>query len=402
MPDSTEPLVYLVGAGPGDPGLVTLRAVECLAGADVVLHDKLVSSSVLDLAPPHAERFCIDRLGAEHVQRWPHVHEKMIEFARAGKVVVRLKGGDPLVFGRGAEEAEALRNAGIPYEIVPGVTAALAAGAYAEIPLTHRYRASAVAFITGHENPTKPESKLDWAALARFPGTLVMYMGMARVELIARVLMEHGKPPDTPAAVVQTASTGRQVTRTTTLAQLDRTVRGEGLMPPAIIFIGPVVDLRPGQSWFESRPLYGKRVLITRPRGQAAGMIRRLEQLGAVPYVLPAVEIRDPPSWAPVDDAIRRLGDYQCQRRGAVLHPALCPRPGPASTGRHSNRRHWPGHGGGATNSALETGRRSSELPLGGSLGRTQTGRHRPTGAIGARGSRPRTAARGACRGRSS
>jgi uroporphyrinogen III methyltransferase/synthase len=235
----------------------------------------------------------------------------MIDHARQGKVVVRLKGGDPSVFGRGAEEADALRRAGIPYEIVPGITAALAVGAYAEIPLTHRACSSAVALVTGHENPTKPESSLDWDALVRFPGTLAIYMGMARLELIVQVLLEKGKPPDTPAAIVQMASTGHQITRVTTLANLDRMARDEGLMPPALIMIGPVVEFRPPQSWFEHRPLFGKRVLVTRPRHQAHDMVRRLEQLGAITYVLPAIEVLDPPDWTPVDDAIARLGVYQ-------------------------------------------------------------------------------------------
>jgi uroporphyrinogen III methyltransferase / synthase len=310
MPDPYAPLVYLVGAGPGDPGMLTLRAAECLAIADVVLHDKLVSPRVLDLARLGSRRICIEDLPGEHPQRWPHIHQTMIDFAREGKVVVRLKGGDPLIFGRGAEEAESLRKAEIPYEIVPGITAALAVGACAEIPLTNRTCASAVALITGHENPTKPESSLDWQALARFPGTLVIYMGMARLELIVQVLLERGKPADTPAAVVQTVSTGQQLTRTTTLANLDQMVRQEGLMAPAIVVIGPVVNLRPIQSWFERQPLFGRRVMVTRPKNQASGMLRRLEHLGAIAYLLPAVEIRDPSDWGPVDAAIRRLAEF--------------------------------------------------------------------------------------------
>ena len=309
MTTATTPLVYLVGAGPGDPGLLTLRAVECLAQADVVIHDKLVSARILEHAPATARRISVEDLPGQHPQRWPHVHQIMIDEALKGQVVVRLKGGDPLIFGRGSEEAESLRQAGITYEIVPGITAAVAAGAYSEIPLTHRACASAVAFITGHENPTKPESILDWAALAKFPGTLAIYMGIARLELIVQVLLQHGKPPDTPAAVVQTASTGHQITRRTVLSKLDQTVRDEGLMAPAIVFIGPVVDLRPEHAWFESRPLYGKRVLVTRPQHVAAAIVRRLETLGALVYVLPAVEIHDPPDWTPVDAAIARLAE---------------------------------------------------------------------------------------------
>jgi uroporphyrinogen III methyltransferase/synthase len=310
MSEPSKPLVYLVGAGPGDTGLLTLRAVECLALADVVLHDKLVSPRILDFASPKARRIGVEELPGQHPQRWPHIHQTMIELARQGQVVVRLKGGDPHVFGRGAEEAETLRNAGIAYEIVPGITAGMAIGAYAEIPLTHRACASAVAFITGHENPTKAESSLDWPALSRFPGTLVIYMGMARLELIVQVLLKNGKPADTPAAVIQMVASGHQLTRTTTLGELDRTVRDEGLMAPAMIVIGPVVSLRPPRSWFEARPLFGKRVLVTRPRGQANDLVRRLERLGAIPYLLPAVEVRDPPDWRPVDDAIARLASF--------------------------------------------------------------------------------------------
>jgi uroporphyrinogen III methyltransferase/synthase len=309
MSDPSTPLVYLVGAGSGDPGLLTLRGHECLARADVVIHDKLVHPRILDFAPT-AIAISVEDLPGQHPQRWPHIHQSMIDFAREGKIVVRLKGGDPIVFGRGAEEAESLREAGIPYEIVPGITAAVAAAAYAEIPLTHRTCASAVAFITGHENPTKPESSLDWAALAKFPGTLAIYMGMARLELIVQVLLANGKPPDTPAAIVQTASLGTQITRITVLSKLDQTMRDEGMMAPAIILIGPVVDLRPAHSWFELRPLFGVRVLVTRPKHQAADLVRRLEQLGAVPLVLPAVEVRDPPDWRPVDHAISRLKEY--------------------------------------------------------------------------------------------
>jgi uroporphyrinogen III methyltransferase/synthase len=310
MSDPAAARVYLVGAGPGDPGLLTLRAVECLARADLVLYDKLVPPRLLDFAPPAAERRCVADLPGSHPQRWPHIVQAILDAVKLGKTVVRLKGGDPLIFGRGTEEAEELRAAGITYEIVPGVTAALAAASHAEIPLTHRRLASAVAFVTGHENPTKPPPTLDWAALARFPGTLAVYMGMARLDLIVRVLLEHGKPPNTPAAVVSSASTGDQRCVRTTLADLPDAVRSAGLAAPAVVLIGPAVGLAPPHSWFEARPLFGKRVLVTRPRQQASDFVRRLEQLGAVPYVLPAVEIQPPDDWSAVDDYLARLGDY--------------------------------------------------------------------------------------------
>jgi uroporphyrinogen III methyltransferase/synthase len=310
MNDPLAPRVFLVGAGPGDPGLLTLRAVECLARADLVLYDKLVPPRLLDFANPAAERRCVADLPGTHPQRWPHIVRVLLDAVRQGKTVVRLKGGDPLVFGRGAEEAEELRAAGIPYEIVPGVTAALAAAACAETPLIHRGLASAVALVTGHENPTKPPPRLDWAALARFPGTLAVYMGMARLDLIAKVLIEHGKPPDTPAAVVASAGTGDQQRVTAPLADLPDAVRSAGLAAPALILIGPSVGCAPARSWFEARPLFGRRVLVTRPRSQAADFVRRLEQLGAVPYVLPTVEIRPLDDWSEVDARLARLGEY--------------------------------------------------------------------------------------------
>ncbi|HKB38746.1 MAG TPA: uroporphyrinogen-III C-methyltransferase, partial [Gemmataceae bacterium] len=204
--------VFLVGAGPGNAGLVTLRAVECLAHADLVLYDRLAPPRLLSFAPAVAEKVCVTDLPGAHPERGPQVIERMIAAAKQGRCVVRLKGGDPLVFGRGAEEAEALRREGIPFEIVPGVTAALGAAAHAGIPLTDRRCASAVALVTGHEDPAKPDSALDWEALARFPGTLVFYMGISRLEKIAQSLMEKGKPPETPAALVEWATLGRQRT----------------------------------------------------------------------------------------------------------------------------------------------------------------------------------------------
>ena len=302
--------VHLVGAGPGHPGLLTLRAVECLRQADLVLYDKLVSPILLEHAPPTAELRCVTELAAHHDERVLPIHETMIAAARAGKRVVRLKGGDPLVFGRGAEEAEVLRAAGIPFEIVPGISAALGAAAYAGISLTHRAHASAVAFVTGHENPHKPESALDWHALAHFPGTLVIYMGMSRLERIVALLLAEGKDPQTPAAIVQYATLGMQHTLVAPLVDLPRRVREEGLTAPALILIGPVIALRQELAWFERRPLFSKRVLVTRPRHQAGEMVHRLIELGAIPFVLPTVEIREITDWAPVDQAIRALRQY--------------------------------------------------------------------------------------------
>ncbi|HVS35990.1 MAG TPA: uroporphyrinogen-III C-methyltransferase [Gemmataceae bacterium] len=303
--------VALVGAGPGNPGLLTLRAVECLAQADLVLYDRLVPGCLLEFAPDEAELLCVDQLPGCHPERVPGVHLKMIEAARAGRRVVRLKGGDPFVFGRGGEEAEALAEAGVECEIVPGVTAALGAAAYAGLPLTDRRWASAVAFITGHEKEkgggTPP--LLDWAALAHFPGTLVVYMGMARLPQVVGHLVDNGMSADTPAAAVQWAATGRQRTVEAPLGGLVAAVETAGLKAPAVVVVGVAAKRR--LPWFEKRPLFGKRVLVTRPRHQAGDMVRRLEQLGAVVAVMPTVEVKPPADWGPVDRAVADLPHYQ-------------------------------------------------------------------------------------------
>lgn len=308
--EHAAPRVFLVGAGPGDPGLLTLRAVECLSLADLVVYDKLVPIRLLDFARSEAERICVADVPGDHPYRWPSIMRLLIEAARQGKTVVRLKGGDPLIFGRGAEEAEELRQAGIPFEIVPGVTALCAAAATTELPVTHRDFSSAVAIVTGHESPTKSPSAVDWAGLARFPGTLAVYMGMARLDQIARALIEHGKPPTTPAAVIALASTGEQRRVQATLADLPDAARAAGLRAPAIIVIGSAVGHMPDRSWFERRPLFGKRVLVTRPRGQSAELIRRLELLGAVPSVLPAIAIEPLDDWCQVDARLEQLSSY--------------------------------------------------------------------------------------------
>ncbi len=305
-----EPLVTLVGAGPGHPGLLTLRGAECLARADLVVYDKLVPPRLLEHAPPAAERVCVADLCPIHGERILVGHY-LAEAARQGRRVVRLKGGDPFLFGRGGEEIEVLRQAGVAFEVVPGVTAGLGATACAGIPVTHRAFASAVAFITGHENPAKPETVLDWQVLARFPGTLVLYMGMARLTQIVRTLVDNGKAADTPAAAIHWGSTNLQQTVEATLSTLPAAVQAAGMTAPALIVIGPVVRLRSQLAWFERRPLFGHRVLVTRPRHQAGDLVQRLEELGAVPYVLPTVEIREPADWVPVDRALAQLTRYR-------------------------------------------------------------------------------------------
>lgn len=307
--DPTSTKVFLVGAGPGNPGLLTLRAAELLAQADLVLYDQLVPPRLLEFANPAAELLCVRDLPGHHPDKYPHIHTMLIERARSGKVVVRLKGGDPLIFGRGGEEAEALRRAGVAYEIVPGVTAALAAGAFLEVPLTHRNFASAVALITGHELPHKPGNPLDWKALAAFPGTLCIYMGVAKLPVIVSELLKYGKPPDTPACIVERASTGEQRTVVSKLASLEEDRRLAGLEAPGLIVIGEAVAHRPEHSWWESRPLFGQRVLVTRPAHQASGMVRKLEQLGAVVYRMSSVEIREPADFGPLDRALKELAE---------------------------------------------------------------------------------------------
>lgn len=302
--------VCLVGAGPGHPGLLTLRGAACLAGADFVLYDQLVPTRMLNHLPARAQRLCVTELHPVHHQRGPLINQTLIEKARQGLRVVRLKGGDPFLFGRGGEEAEALRQAGIPFEVVPGVTAGLGATACAGIPVTHRQEASAVALIAGHEYPGKEESFLDWPVLARFPGTLIVYMGLSRVVSIVASLLEHGKPADTPAAAIQWGTTSRQRTVTAPLSQLSAAVTAAGLQSPTLFVIGPVVAFREELAWFESRPLFGQGVLVTRPRAQADDLVRQLEELGASVAVLPTVEIRDLADYTLLDRTLDRLARY--------------------------------------------------------------------------------------------
>ncbi|MCW3064661.1 MAG: uroporphyrin-III C-methyltransferase, partial [Solirubrobacterales bacterium] len=264
--------VYLVGAGPGDPGLLTARALELIASADVILHDRLIPATALDGARADALLVYVGKEGGGPSMAQEEIERLLVEHASAGRSVVRLKGGDPFVFGRGGEEAQALRAAGIPFEVVPGVTAGVAAPAYAGIPVTHRDRASAVAFVTGHEDPDKPESALDWAALAVFPGTLVFYMGVRQLGVIAERLIAGGRSPDEPAAVVERGTLPGQRTVLATLATIEPRARAEGIRPPSVTVVGPVAALRGELAWLEARPLAGRSVAVTRARAQASGL----------------------------------------------------------------------------------------------------------------------------------
>ncbi|MBD3676448.1 MAG: uroporphyrinogen-III C-methyltransferase [Planctomycetaceae bacterium] len=299
--------VYLVGAGPGDPGLLSLRGRECLAKADLVLYDGLVNPLILQHTNATCQR--TSRRVSESGKRVPQeeINRQLIAAAQSGQTIVRLKGGDPFVFGRGSEEASALKQAGIPYEIVPGVTAAVAAAEYAGISLTHRHHASAVAFVTGHEDPSKPESSLDYEALARFPGTLVFYMGLNRLSQISQSLINAGMPAQTAACIISHGTLGSQQTVSGTLSTLQEQVTTAGLTAPSLILIGDCVSMREELQWFENRSLFGQRIAITRPLPQAYETAELANSLGAVPVLLPTIEIHPPENWERVDTAINSL-----------------------------------------------------------------------------------------------
>ncbi len=295
MSMSEKATCYLVGAGPGDLGLVTLRARELIERADVIVYDALCNADMLAWAREDAEIIFAGKRAGEHTHSQDEINALLIEKTRAGKRVVRLKGGDPFVFGRGAEEAEALASAGIEFEIVPGVTSAIAAPAYAGIPVTHRGQNSHVTFFTGHEDPSKETSAIDFTALASLGGTQVMLMGMERLDAITREMIERGARPDLPAALVCWGTTERQKTIVGTLGDIAHRAIETGLEAPAIAIFGDVVSLRKNLNWFEKRPLFGKRIVVTRTRKQASALSSQLRVLGADVIELPTIRI-EPPS----------------------------------------------------------------------------------------------------------
>jgi uroporphyrinogen III methyltransferase/synthase len=303
-------LVYLVGAGPGDPGLITVKGLACLQKADVIVYDRLVNPGLLRQAPRGCEMIDVGKSPQRHTLPQEAINALLVEKALAGKVVVRLKGGDPFLFGRGGEEAEALAEAGVPFEVVPGVTSAIAAPAYAGIPVTHRQQTSAFAVITGHEDPTKADSSLDWQKLATGVGTLVCLMGVGNLPQIVAKLIEHGRDPRTPVAIVQQGTEARQRTVTGTLADIVQKARAADIKPPAVTIVGEVVALRDKLRWFDTKPLFGKRILVTRSRQQASALSERLRHLGAEPLEYPAIEIAPPKDMNPLDEAIARLSAY--------------------------------------------------------------------------------------------
>lgn len=303
-------IVYLIGAGPGDPGLVTKKGIACIAAADVVVYDYLASAELLKYARDDAELIYVGKKGGDHTLSQDGINALLVEKAAAGNAVARLKGGDPFIFGRGGEEIEELIAAGLAFEVVPGVTSAVAAPAYAGIPLTHRQFASCVTFITGHEDPKKTDSMINWDALAATGGTLVFLMGVKNLPNITRRLVEAGMSKDTPAALVRWGTTPDQQSVSGSLETIYDNVQAAGLKPPCIIVIGEVVRLREKMQWFEKRPLFGKRIVVTRARKQASDLTQKLSDLGAACLEVPAIEIVPPEDLAPLDAAVEAIADY--------------------------------------------------------------------------------------------
>ncbi len=281
--------VYLVGAGPGDPGLVTLRAMELITGADVIVYDRLIPEGLLDHARADAELIYAGKHHGHHCIPQQQINQLLVQRARSGMSVVRLKGGDPFVFGRGGEEALELVEAGVPFEIVPGVTASVATAAYAGIPVTHRGVASSLNLVTGHESPEKTLSHLDFHSLANSGGTLAFYMGVTNLGSICSKLIDNGLDPQTPAAAIRWGTTSRQQVITATVETLPGVAKQSQLKPPAMILIGDVVRLREKLQWFESRPLFGRRIVVPRTRREPSKLASQLRQLGAEVIELPTI-----------------------------------------------------------------------------------------------------------------
>ncbi len=321
----TKGKVYIIGAGPGDPGLLTLKGFKALKEAEVIIYDHLVSPGIIALKAEQnrtsdspdegpgqmkpTRLIYAGKEGGDHTLSQDEINERLVAEAAQGRIVARLKGGDPFVFGRGGEEAEVLARAGIPFEIIPGVTSAVAVPAYAGIPLTHRGFTSAVALVTGHEDPGKEKSDLDWPALARI-GTLVFLMGVKNLSRIVSSLLEAGKPPETPAALIRWGTTPYQETLTSTLGEIIEQTCRRGFRPPAIFVVGQIVGLRDQLNWFETRPLFGKTIVITRPKAQAGELSSLLEEAGARVIRFPVIEIVPPETYDDLDSALGRIESY--------------------------------------------------------------------------------------------
>jgi uroporphyrinogen III methyltransferase / synthase len=304
-------VIYLVGSGPGDPGLFTVKGVECLRRADAVVYDRLAPEALLAYGRLDAELIYVGKKPGEPTILQEEINALLVELGRAGKTVVRLKGGDPYVFGRGSEEALELVRAGIPFEVIPGVTSGIAAPTYAGIPVTHRGVSTSVAFVTGHEDPTKGEPDVDWKGLANGAETLILYMGVGRLAEIADELIAGGRNPETPVACIRWGTIPEQRTVTGTLENVAERVAEANLKPPAITVVGDVVALREeGIDWFERKPLFGRRVVVTRARAQAGELSRELEALGADVFEFPTIEIKPPENFGFLDEAIRTLDSF--------------------------------------------------------------------------------------------
>ena len=291
MSSATSVRVYLVGAGPGDSGLITVKGMQCLKKADVVVYDYLSDPSLLAYAPQTAEKIYVGKSASQHTMEQEEINALLVKKGLEGKITVRLKGGDPFVFGRGGEECDALRTANIPYEVVPGITSGIAAPAYAGIPVTHRNCASSMALITGNEDPTKSNTAIHWEHLAKGVDTLVFYMGVGNLPNITAELIKHGRSPETPVAVIRWGTKTSQRTIIGTLQTIVENVTVAGIKPPAITIVGDVVNLRDRLQWFENRPLFGKRIITTRSRTQASNLAGQLSELGAEVIELPTIEI---------------------------------------------------------------------------------------------------------------
>ena len=308
-------MVYLVGAGPGDYRLISMKAVDCLKMADVVVYDRLADDRILRWAPEDAEYIYVGKASSNHTMKQEDINQLLVDKAQEGKCVVRLKGGDPFVFGRGGEEGLLLRENNLPFEIVPGITSAISVPAYAGIPVTHRAVATSFAVVTGHEDPTKGKSNMRWEHLATGVDTLVFLMGVANLPHITSKLIENGRSADTPAAVIRWGTKPEQRTLVTTVGKAAEDVEKNGIKPPAIFIVGEVVKLRDSLQWFDNlsqRPLFGKRILVTRARSQASKLTAKLENLGAEVFEAPAISMADPAdNYAALDQAIDHLQDYQ-------------------------------------------------------------------------------------------
>ncbi len=302
--------VYLVGAGPGDPDLITVKGSQCLKEADVIMYDHLASAKLLRYARQDAETIYVGKQQGSHALSQDEINNVMVSKAKEGRTVVRLKGGHPFIFGRGGEEAEALAQAMIPFEIVPGISSAIAAPAYAGIPLTHRRYTASVAFVTGHEDPAKRHSTVDWSRLATGAGTLVILMGVKNLSKITEKLIEAGRDPKTPVALVRYGTTPQQTTLVGTLDTIVAQAEAAALRPPVAIVVGEVVKLRETLNWFEKRPLFRKTVVVTRTREQASELVARLSALGAECLECPTIRVVPPEDWAPLDAAIDKLDTY--------------------------------------------------------------------------------------------